>query len=81
MGKYFISPYLFYIFVLMKKIKLPNNITQELIVLPEHGMGYQIVEVDLSNGITFQTKVFNCEYLEIPESVNVEEIKKVNYIY
>lgn len=65
----------------MKKVKLPNNITQELIVLPEHGMGYQKVLVDLHNGITFSAVVYNCEDLEIPETVNIEDVKKINYIY
>jgi len=65
----------------MKKVKLPEEIKQEFIHLPEHGMGYQKVLVDLYNGITFRAKVLNCEYLEIPESVDIEDIKKVNYIY
>ena len=65
----------------MKKVKLPEEMVQELLHLPEHGMGYQRVMVDLYNGITFRAKVLNCEYLEIPESIHTEDIKKVNYIY
>jgi len=32
------------------KIKLLDNQSQELLLLPEQGMGYQIVDIELNNG-------------------------------
>ena len=65
----------------MKKVKLPEEMVQELLHLPEHGMGYQRVWVDLHSGITVKATVLNCEYLEIPDSVDTEDVKRVHYRY
>ena len=54
---------------------------QGLINLPEHGMGYQRVIVELFNADSFRAILYNCEYLEIPNRIETDDIKKINYRY
>jgi len=63
----------------MRKIKLPEHMVQGLINLPEHGMGYQRVIVELFNADSFRAILYNCEYLEIPNKIETDDIKKINY--
>ena len=61
------------------KIKLPVNVTEFLVDLPEHGMGYQNVILELHNGHEMETTVENCEFLNLPKGIKYEEIKSIQY--
>ena len=61
-------------------LELPENITGELLTLPETGMGYQLVRVFLKGGrILPGHKVLNASVLvlENDEHFSEEEIEKV----
>jgi hypothetical protein len=66
------------------KIKLKEEHIKHLSNLPEQGMGYQIVDITLKNGLVLNDRiVFNSSYLKLNESEQVEiddiikiEIKK-----
>lgn len=61
------------------KVKLPVNVTEFLVDLPEHGMGYQNVKIELHDGREIETTVENCEYLVLPKGIKYEEIKSIQY--
>lgn len=65
----------------MSKIKLPKGMVSELLYLPEHGTGYQKVFINLFTDFSIKAKLYNFEYLEIPESVDIEDIKGITYRY
>jgi hypothetical protein len=52
------------------KIKLTENQINLLTDLPEHGMGYQVVDVKLKNGKVYNKLiVFNSAYLQIEDTM------------
>jgi len=56
------------------KIKLPDKIIYKLSQLPENGMGYQIVDITLKNGIILRSRmVINSTYLKISEDEKITE--------
>jgi hypothetical protein len=62
------------------KIKLLEKQINLLEHLPEQGMGYQIVDITLKNGITLNEKVIlNSTYLQIEENEKIDpnEIKTI----
>jgi len=61
------------------KVKLPVNVTEFLIDLPEHGQGYQNVKIELKNGREIETTVENCEFLNLPKGIRYEEVKSIAY--
>ncbi len=64
----------------MKKLKLNDKDIKLLSELPEHGMGYQIVDIFLNNGNVLQKRiVLNSTFLQMEEheKLNLEEIKKI----
>lgn len=51
------------------QIELRKNIVNRLLGLPETGMGYQVVDLVLSDGrIVPNVKIFNCEIANLPEN-------------
>lgn len=64
----------------MKKIKLEDKFITQLVLLPESGMGYQIVTVKLSDGRELKNRtVLNSEYLQLEddESFNSKDIVEI----
>jgi hypothetical protein len=62
------------------QLKLPTKFTSYLENLPEQGMGYQIVDIELFNGKTLVDRiVFNSTYLKLnnDEKIDSENIKSV----
>lgn len=62
------------------KIKIPEKFTNQLVQLPENGMGYQLVKVFLSNGkVLRKHKVLNSSLLilELDEKISSFQIKKI----
>ena len=62
------------------KISLPENIITKLVELPEQGMGYQIVDILLTNGHELKNKlVFNSSVLELEENelINLKDIVSI----
>jgi hypothetical protein len=63
------------------KFKIPEKFANQLVKLPESGMGYQLVKVFLSNGkILHKHKVVNSSILllepnEDISSLNIEKIE------
>lgn len=63
----------------MKKIKIPNNLIEKLIDLPEQGMNFQIVDVTLSNGDILKNRIIsNCSLLLIDDSENIKTNQIIN---
>lgn len=61
-------------------IKLPNNLIQKLIQIPESGMGFQFVNVVLKSGkVLNHYKIINAELLVLNtnEKINIHEIEKI----
>ena len=55
------------------KIKLLQKQINLLQNLPEQGMGYQVVDITLKNGMTFNEKVvLNSMYLQIEDSEKID---------
>ena len=62
------------------KVKIPEKLTKKLVSLSEQGMGYQIVNVTLTDGrLLLNRKVLNSEYLLIDKSedIRTEDISKI----
>jgi len=62
------------------KIALNQEQIEYLSLLPEQGMGYQIVDLILKNGDVLRNKiVLNCSFLQLDdqEQLNVEDIDKI----
>ena len=61
------------------RVKLAERLVKKLLALPESGMGYQRVDVRLSDGRELRdVLVFNAEEVELPDSVArvvVEDLK------
>ena len=62
------------------KVKLPDNVIQFLVDLPEHGQGYQNVMIETDDGLEHKTVVYNSEWLELPKGYRIENVKSVQYI-
>lgn len=45
----------------------------KLISMPETGMGYQCVDIILTNGDVFRTIVSNAEFVEVPRGMHLTE--------
>jgi len=59
-------------------VKLPDNWSNHLLKMPETGMGYQIVDIELQNGeILTGKKVVNNELLILGQYLNIEDIKDI----
>jgi hypothetical protein len=55
------------------KIKLLQKQINLLQNLPEQGMGYQVVDITLKNGMTFNEKVvLNSMYLQIEDNEKID---------
>jgi len=68
----------------MQKIYLPENITEHLQQFPEHGMGYQIVNVHLNNGSIIENQIVTSDssgqYLQSTnDNITLEDIKNIKY--
>lgn len=64
--------------ILKNQIELPEELTKQLINLPESGMGYHVVDLILKNDrILSGRKVLNCKYLILhpDESIDTNEIE------
>jgi hypothetical protein len=62
------------------KFKIPEKFVDQLVKLPESGMGYQLVKVFLSNGkILRKHKVLNSSILilESNEDISSSQIEKI----
>ena len=65
---------------MMSKFKIPEKFIDQLINLPESGMGYQLVKVFLSDGkILRKHKVLNSSILllESNEDISSSQIEKI----
>lgn len=64
------------------RIKLPASLTRKLAALPESGMGYQRVDLVLSDGrVVHDTIVFNAEEADVPESsgqITITDVRPVS---
>lgn len=61
-------------------IQLPERLVQQLINIPESGMGYHHVDIYMNNGIVLRNKiVLNCSILILEDSIqiDVKEIEKL----
>ncbi|WP_448789687.1 hypothetical protein [Bacteroides graminisolvens] len=66
---------------MLRKIRLPINVIEFLLEYPESGMGYQVVDIILSNGqILKDRQVINSTYLILLENeyFTTHEIKAVD---
>jgi hypothetical protein len=60
------------------RIKLEQRWIKRLLQLPESGMGYQRVDLQLSDGRELKdVLVFNAEELEVAEELATSEIKDI----
>lgn len=60
------------------EIKLSENWIKKLQELPETGMGYQIVNLTLTNGKVFnKITVLNCSIAILEEKIDVSQIKNI----
>lgn len=60
------------------KIRLLDNQSQELILLPEQGMGYQIVDIELTNGQHLENLVvIDSTYLMLDEESKLIDPKDI----
>ncbi len=60
------------------KIKLLDTQSQELVILSEQGMGYQIVDIELNNGQRFEKLiVIDSTYLMLEEENEVIDPKDI----
>ncbi len=58
------------------KIKLSKKFSKYLENLPENGMGYQIADIELKNGIILKKRViFNSSFLKLNKD---EELKNID---
>ena len=58
----------------IKRIRLPEKFIDYLIKLPESGMGYQVVDITLANGIVLEKRIIiNSTYLQIDEHENPDD--------
>ena len=63
-----------------KKIKLLPEHIKILESLPEQGMGYQLVDIELKSGVSLQNRVIlNSTYLQLhdKEDLDSNEISKI----
>jgi hypothetical protein len=63
-----------------RTLRLPGNLINILVNLPETGMGYQIVKIILKSGeVLRQHKVLNSELLMLEENENIttKDIDKI----
>ena len=64
----------------MKQIELPPRWQHLLVGLPETGMGYQIVDITMNDGTSFERKtVLNCSTVELApgEDLDAEQIMDI----
>ena len=62
------------------KLLLPDKFINQLVALPETGMGYQLVKVVLNNGLILsKQKVFNSSLLQLEadEDIPQNEIERI----
>ncbi|MGD0061044.1 MAG: hypothetical protein ABSD58_16645 [Verrucomicrobiia bacterium] len=60
------------------RIKLEQRWTRRLLQLPESGMGYQRVDLQLADGRELKdVLVFNAEELEVSEELATSQIKDI----
>ncbi len=62
------------------KLKLSNKFSNYLADLPEQGMGFQIVDIELKNGKLLNDRIIlNSTYLKLGENENIEnkDIKSI----
>ena len=62
------------------KVKLSQNHINLLSSLPEQGMGYQIVDITLTDDTVLKERiVINSSYLKLldSENINVDDIKEI----
>lgn len=65
----------------MSRIRLGEEYIKLLESLPEQGMGYQVVDIKLVNGLVLKERVvLNCEFLKLHnnESLNPHDIIEVS---
>ncbi len=57
------------------RLKLNKEWQEKLLILPELGMGYQIIDITLKDGRKIKkVKIFNAEILELPKEYrNISE--------
>lgn len=61
-----------------KEIILSQELVEKLKMLPEDGMGYQIVNLLLSNGeVLYDVMIFNGKIAIVDNHINSEQIKGV----
>lgn len=62
------------------KLKLPDIYIKKLANLPESGMGYQIIIIELKNGLELKDRiVLNSTFLKLDEGecININDIKEI----
>lgn len=65
------------------KLKLKEEQINYLLSFPEQGMGYQIVDITLKNGIVLYNRVvFNSSYLKLnpTEKIELDDIIQIDII-
>lgn len=66
------------------QLKLTKTFTNYLENLPEQGMGYQIVDIELFNGSVLVDRIiFNSTYLKVDkeEKITIDQIKDIRIKY
>jgi len=64
----------------MKKIELSPAHAKILAALPEQGMGYQLVDIELNNGHELKNRIIlNSTYLQLhdDETIDADDIKTI----
>ena len=65
---------------MQNKLELSSKLTDYLSAMPEQGMGYQIVNITLKNGLILKERIIlNSTYLILNENeqFNVEDIESI----
>lgn len=64
----------------MKKVNLPENLIKKAVNLPENGMGYQLMLLNLKNGGQIIAKVINSSFFLTDQDITTEDILDLNLI-
>lgn len=63
----------------MKKVKLPDNLIEKAINLPENGMGYQLLTLTLKSGGKLKNvKVINSSMVLTDHDITTDDIIDLN---
>jgi len=64
----------------MQSVTLSEKWKERLQQLPESGMGYQVVNIKMSNGTQRVTTVMNGEYMLAESDFPIDDIAEINIV-